>query len=228
MKHVKDINEDWGDPPDYQDPPDLVRRSHKLESQRLFKTIAFTPYLALLSKKDDPRSLYVVQMEDEDIEERFSEDGDYVWEWPSWYSERYDPGPNKWGERVDGECIADLVTDAWNGTMDPLERYSKYKHEMEIVVYPLTRKDFGEGLDSYVKYPVPGAEELEDEGTPEDYEPIVKVDLPLAEFLAKEFEMRAYEHPNTFSSAPVRPMVKGEKAYLRMLGALIRSFPEIA
>ncbi len=210
MKHIKTLDEafyqNWHDAPD---PPEPERDTNRKDSERKLKCIAYTPYLALLASKSNPKELYLVQMEDPDVEDWLMEGG-YSWE----YS--YE-GPD-WDDQVDGDCIVDLVDDTMAGKLKPFETSGKYKRKVE----PLK---VGEGVDSYIRYGIPGAEDMEND-EPENYAAIVKVDLPLAQYLEKEFEYRAYEHIHrNYPNSRLGKKAKAE--YLKMLGALMRAFPEI-
>ncbi len=220
MKHIKHINEayfssqNWHDAPD---PPEPERDTDRPDSQREFKCIAYTTYLALLCKKNNPRELYILQMDDPDVEDWLLQGG-YSWDYADSEVHDYD-----WEDLVDKSCIEDLVTDSFKkGYLEKFKTTGKYARE----VMPL---EVGEGLDSYIRYAdVPGFEDLEDQN-PEKYAAIVKVDLPLAKYLEKEFEYRAYEHVDKAKRTGIKisQSSRGNRDYLKMLGALMRAFPEI-
>ena len=217
MKYIRHINEgfhNWHEDPEPSEPDN--RRTDRKESERTLKCVGLTQYLALLAKKSNPKELYLVQMEDGDIETWIDEE----------YSWKYDRDV-PWEDEVTPDCIVDLVDDALAGKLKPFEFRTKFGRLMTI-----NTPEIGEGIEAYTRYEIPGVEEYVDKD-PKNYAPIVKVDLPLAKFLEKEFEYRAYEHherinPKEFSwSARQKLGKKPNKEYLKMLGALIRAFPEI-
>lgn len=199
-------------PHDAPDPPDPERDTDRSDYERLFKTLSLNRYASLVRKKDNPKELYVVQMEDPDVE-MFIED-DYSWKWPEGWGEN-------WEDQVDEDCIADLVTDAWTGEMKPLTFRTKSGPQE---IQPLTRDSFGEGTDSFIS---PNFPDLELRGNPDppNYKPIVKLDLDLAKVLVAELEHMAYRHIGR--PYPDRKLgEKANKAYIKMIREILKVFPD--
>ena len=176
--------------------------------KKLFETIDYTGTQALL-RKLDTKDLYIVTLEDvtlQDWLEIYSEDD------TSYY-----------------EPLEDILTDAWNGDFMPTYPKIKSNNNPPEKIEPLTRDSFGTGLESYSPYLLQDDPDYPGETiTPEPdvYKPFVKVDLPLARRLEREFEERAYNrHYTNARGIPIR--LSGNRTYLEFLKELYRKFPQL-
>ena len=202
MKHIKSIHEAFSN--GSQEESDYTPRSLK-ESDLEFKCIFAGEHYALLSRKNNPKELYLLQLEDPHLErflERF-----YLIEDP------LDPD-----DPYKILALETFLTDVWNN-------YSANPDNTKDLgrIPVMTRKDIGEGLPHY--YPVLSI--LDDNPHMEtETSPVVKVDEDLAKTLMTDFENIAYNLPviPTFRN---RGKSKGDKNYLKGMKALLRAFPGI-